>query len=191
MMKLYHTSAAIIKKPDIYYGRRNADFGGGFYLSDSHEFAAKWAGENTPHVNHYTLDLTGLSVREFTRDGAWFDYIANNRAGNRDSYADADVIIGPIASDTLYDTYGIVFSGLLSDMDALRLLKVGDAYTQINIKSEKAAAQLHWEGAETLTAAQIAAARETVKAEESAFRTLFEETLKSLSNYEEIEQILG
>ncbi len=33
-MKLYHTSFSIIENPDIYFGKKNADFGQGFYLSD-------------------------------------------------------------------------------------------------------------------------------------------------------------
>ena len=42
-MKLYHTSSKKIDRPDVDYGRRNADFGGGFYLSDCIDFAKKWA----------------------------------------------------------------------------------------------------------------------------------------------------
>ena len=32
-MTLYHTSYQIIREPDVRYGRKNADFGQGFYLS--------------------------------------------------------------------------------------------------------------------------------------------------------------
>ena len=32
-MKLYHTGNAEIRKPDIFLGRENADFGQGFYLT--------------------------------------------------------------------------------------------------------------------------------------------------------------
>ena len=32
-MKLFHTSAAEIREPDLHAGRKNADFGPGFYLS--------------------------------------------------------------------------------------------------------------------------------------------------------------
>mgnify|MGYP002856729257 CR=1 FL=1 len=37
-MKLFHTSKEIRKKPDIYRGRKNADFVQGFYLSPQIEF---------------------------------------------------------------------------------------------------------------------------------------------------------
>ena len=37
-MILYHVGFDIIKNPDIHYGRKNADFGQGFYLTDDKEF---------------------------------------------------------------------------------------------------------------------------------------------------------
>ncbi|MBR7072780.1 MAG: DUF3990 domain-containing protein [Eubacterium sp.] len=190
-MKLYHTSALELRNPDVNYGRRNADFGGGFYLSDSLEFAKKWAGSRKKCVNVYTLDLSGLKVKRFERDKEWFDYISNNRIGNKDKLADYDVIIGPIANDTLYDTYGIIFSGLLSGDDALRLLRVGKQFTQINIKSEKAASQLTWEYAETLQDDEIAESKMLLRSEESEFRAAFEEAIKELQNYEEINEIIN
>ncbi len=44
-MKLYHTSDQIIRKPDIHFGRKNADFGWGFYLTPEKEFACRWSGK--------------------------------------------------------------------------------------------------------------------------------------------------
>jgi len=43
-MTLYHTSDREIKSPDIYYGRKNADFGQGFYMSPDRDFSYRWAG---------------------------------------------------------------------------------------------------------------------------------------------------
>ena len=42
-MLLYHTSAVEIPRPDIRRGRRNADFGQGFYLTAEEDFARRWA----------------------------------------------------------------------------------------------------------------------------------------------------
>ena len=42
-MKLYHTSTLEIRKPDLYRGRKNADFGQGFYLTPDAEFSRRWA----------------------------------------------------------------------------------------------------------------------------------------------------
>ena len=191
IMKLYHTSALELKKPDVHFGRKNADFGGGFYLSDNLEFAKKWANDRKNCINFYTLDLSDLNVKRFERDEEWFDYIANNRAGNKDKYAAYDVVIGPIANDTLFDTYGIIFSGLISSNDALKLLKVGNQFTQINIKSEKAASQLTWEHAELLQSDEIAKSKVLLRSEEAEFRTAFESALKDLQNFEEINEIIS
>ena len=43
-MRLYHTSDRIIREPDLTMGRRNADFGNGFYLAADEEFAGSEFG---------------------------------------------------------------------------------------------------------------------------------------------------
>ena len=138
-MILYHTSNREIVSPDIHHGRKNADFGWGFYLTPDRDFTYRWARKNAI-VNVYELDETGLDIHRFTRDVSWFQYIINNRKV-RDTSA-ADVIIGPIANDTIFDTFGIMGSGYLNPDDALKLLMIGPEYTQIAIKTEKAAKQL-------------------------------------------------
>ncbi|MBQ3911920.1 MAG: DUF3990 domain-containing protein, partial [Lachnospiraceae bacterium] len=45
-MILYHTGDKEIRNPDIHYGRKNADFGWGFYLTPDREFTYRWAKEN-------------------------------------------------------------------------------------------------------------------------------------------------
>lgn len=42
-MRLYHTSSVEIREPDITRGRKNADFGQGFYLTPDTDFARRWA----------------------------------------------------------------------------------------------------------------------------------------------------
>ena len=44
-VELFHVGHEIIRMPDIRYGRKNADFGQGFYLSDSEAFSKRWARE--------------------------------------------------------------------------------------------------------------------------------------------------
>ena len=82
-MLLYHTGFQEIRDPDLHYGRKNADFGQGFYLTSNLAFAQRWTKErkNQPAVlNTYELDLTDLTVHRFLRNTAWYDYIFNNRA---------------------------------------------------------------------------------------------------------------
>ena len=124
-MLLYHTGPVEIRQPDIRYGRKNADFGQGFYLTPNIEFAEKWAKSGSACMNTYELNTEGLRVHRFDRDEEWFRYLSANRAGRPDSMPDADVIIGPIANDTLFDTLGILTSGYLSAEEALPLLMIG------------------------------------------------------------------
>ena len=191
ILKLYHTSSLELITPDVNYGRKNADFGGGFYLSDNPEFAEKWANDRKALINEYSLDLTGLNIKRFSLDKEWFNYISRNRFGGRDEFCNTDVIIGPIANDTLYDTYGIITSGLIKSEDSLKLLSVGKRYTQINVKTQKAASQLKWEGCRRLTPEEIQASASAVRAEESEFREAFWKTLVTLENFDTIEKMLS
>ena len=69
ILHLFHTGYAEIREPDIHYGRKNADFGQGFYLSDSDEFAGKWMRERKDAVIERDL---GQAVREMPGAGAAF-----------------------------------------------------------------------------------------------------------------------
>lgn len=98
-MKLYHTSNVEIREPDIYRGRKNADFGQGFYLTPDLEFTYRWAGENAV-INEYELEEDGLDIHRSKRDEEWFEYLFRNRRVI--DGLTADVIIGPIANDTIF-----------------------------------------------------------------------------------------
>ena len=175
-MKLYHTSDRQIERPDIYRGRKNADFGQGFYLTPDSDFAVRWDREGAV-INEYELDLTGLSVHTFSREQDWFDYIFKNRRAQ--DGLEADVVTGPIANDTIYDTFGITTSGFLSREASLRLLLIGPEYTQTAVKSEKAASQLVWLGARKV--GDVSRCRKIVKEEEEEFQRLFAEEMEKIS----------
>lgn len=182
-LRLYHAGYQIIREPDTRYGRKNADFGQGFYLSDNEEFSRRWARERKDAenwLNRYELCLDGLNIKQFKRDAEWFDYIFANRRGYDDRFSDYDVIVGPIANDTIYDTMGILTSGLLGREHALRLLLLGPAYEQTVIKTEKALSALRFDGAVRLTAEEIAEHRETVRQEEQAYQEQLSQTLNIL-----------
>ncbi len=86
-MLLYHTGFQEIRTPDVHHGRKNADFGQGFYLTPDAAFARRWAKERCGMqtvVNTYELDTEGLAVRSFTRSREWFGYIFANRSGSPD-----------------------------------------------------------------------------------------------------------
>ena len=178
-IRLYHTGFSEIQNPDVQYGRKNADFGQGFYTSADEEFTRRWArtrrGEDTI-LNIYELDLSGLNVHRFERDPAWFAYIYGNR-NRKPDLLQADVIIGPIANDTIYDTLGITTSGFLTEEQSLELLMLGPVYYQTALKTEKAVRQLKWLASEIVTPEQVAQYRETVRREEAEFQKGFAELL--------------
>ena len=181
-MKLYHTGFLALPAPDIRHGRANADFGQGFYTSPEGDFSRRWArarrGQDTV-LNTYELTTDGLRILTLSRDEAWFGYVRRNRAGQPDIYKEYDVITGPIANDTIYDTWGLLTGGLLTPAQALSVLTVGPAYTQTVIKTDRAAAQLRFLGAEVIAPAQVEEYRKTVKQEEQAYQNLFAQIMES------------
>lgn len=176
LLTLYHTSDQIIKDPDIFHGRKNADFGQGFYLTPDIEFSRRWAFKDS-YINKYELDTTGLSVKRFQRDREWFDYIFNNR--NLTDGLNEDVIEGPIANDTIFDTLGIISSGYLKPEDAVKLLLIGPEYTQVVIKTPKARANLKW-----IDAFKVDATDQRQK-EEEEYLILLAQTLEQIQRSNE------
>lgn len=61
-MKVYHGSTETIHSPLVNVGRRNLDFGQGFYITDLKQQAISWAtrpfnqGQKT-YLNIYELDI--------------------------------------------------------------------------------------------------------------------------------------
>ncbi|MBO7634630.1 MAG: DUF3990 domain-containing protein [Lachnospiraceae bacterium] len=178
-MRLYHTSDREIINPDIHYGRKNADFGWGFYLTPDRDFTYRWARKDAV-VNEYELLEDGLDIHTFVRDAKWFDYIYNNRRIN--DTLGADVIVGPIANDTIFDTLGILSSGLIRPENALKLLMVGPEYIQVAIKTEKAAVNLHFLGSEKIERIDNA----TLRAEQEAYQAAFAQKLEEITDKESL-----
>lgn len=178
-IQLFHTGYLEIRQPDIRHGRRNADFGQGFYLSPSDEFAGRWAKERRDSdviVNTYELETDGLRIKRLARDSEWFRYIFSNRRAV-DIYPDCDVIVGPIANDTIYDTLGIFTSGFLSDEQALNLLRIGPCYEQIALKTDKAASRLTWKSSRVLEHAEVERFSSRLQEEENEYLTAVSEAM--------------
>lgn len=179
-MKLYHTGFQIIKTPDLTIGRKNADFGPGFYLSDNEEFSRRWAREKsgfTTYLNTYEFSPDDLNIKNLSRDGEWFDYITSNRFDKPDMFSCFDVIIGPIANDTIFETWGLLTSGLVERNQALQVLNLGPHYTQIVMKTEKALSSLHFLDAVEIPSTEIASYKEKLHKEEEKFQEEFVKVL--------------
>ncbi len=179
---LYHLGFAEIRQPDLTVGRKNADFGQGFYLSTDEAFSLRWATERKgsyTYLNTYILEDSGLTEHVFEQDEAWYGYIFSNRHSQKDTLP-SDMITGPIANDTLFDTWGILTSGLLSPGEALSLLRVGPCFTQTVIKTHKAASQLTWVSSRILGAEEIGRHRTEFLTEQTAYQTAFAEAMQKL-----------
>ena len=124
-------------------------------------------------------------VKRFERDAEWFDYIFRNRSGYPDALSEYDVIVGPIANDTIYDTWGISTSGLLSHEQSLRLLMIGPVYRQTAIKTERAASRLRFISAQVIEEKGIAAYRDKVLEEQEAYQKEFAEVMSALLNVQD------
>ena len=122
------------------------------------------------YVNSYELDTKGLVIIRLGLDAQWLSYITANRRGQADMFPDADVIIGPIANDTIFDTMGIFTSGFLSEEESIHLLSVGPSYTQIVIKSKRALEHLKWTGARTIPNEDLASFAQILKDEEDEYQ---------------------
>lgn len=179
-MILFHTSNKIIKEPDIRIGRSNTDFGQGFYLTPDESFAGSWARERTStdvYVNRYELKTEGLKVKTFGKDAEWFEYILDNRRSRPDRLKGYDVIIGPVANDTLFETFGLLTSGFITPEKSLEILRSGPEYTQVAIRSDAGAKALTWLGAEILSKETMASAREDYERAKEAFDEGFAKAL--------------
>lgn len=180
-MKVYHTGFNRIEFPNIDSGRINADFGQGFYLSPDYDFAKNWENSTGKIVflNEYDFDDNNLKIKTFEKDEEWFNYIINNRFNKKDYLNDFDVIIGPIANDTIFDTLGIISSNLLSKTEALKLLEIGPNYTQIVIKSQKALDNLHFKRFTILDEEDIIKNHELFKKQEEEYQRQFSKVVKT------------
>ncbi len=181
MIRVFHAGYDEIKNPDIHRGRVNADFGQGFYLSDNYEFVSRWVREKSGAeiiINSYELDESVLNIKNFDRDTEWFKYVFSNRRSMPDALSEFDVISGPIANDTIFNTLGIMTSGFLSDDEAVKLLCVGPLYKQIVLKTQKAADNLKFIGSEKLSKDIIEKNKVLIAADEEAYLEEFSKVLE-------------
>lgn len=129
-MKLYHGSNLEVKIIDLKKSKVGKDFGCGFYLSKDKQQAMALAEKKTeqlgcgePILNEFDFDESiieqeNLSVLKF--DGytkEWAEFVLLNRRNRtRESVHDYDIVIGPIANDTVGFQIRRYVSGLI-DMD--------------------------------------------------------------------------
>ena len=154
-MKLFHTGYQEIKEPDVHYGRKNADFGQGFYMGTTAlQPLTLVCAEAKPKFYTVELDLTGLKVLRVGIDMAWAMLIAYFRKEMEDAkgtaiyekyahFADGyDVIVGYIANDRMYTELSRFFNRTLTDVALINCLSALDLGMQYVAVTEKACKQI-------------------------------------------------
>ena len=141
-MKLYHGSNVVIEKIDLAKCKPYKDFGQGFYLTEIKEQAfemakrtAKIYGGN-PVVNEFEFDelaLGNLNVKCFDEPSEeWALFVMANRSKNNVHPTHMfDIVIGPVANDTIATLFrnfddGIIDLSML--VNGLRYKKISSQY---------------------------------------------------------------
>lgn len=113
-MILYHGSNMAIEDIDLNRCRPYKDFGKGFYLTDIKEQAQRMAArtvrmyKGTATLTAFEFDIdeasaSGLKIKVFEKpDNEWARFVMKNRDLNVAQPAhDFDIVIGPVADDTI------------------------------------------------------------------------------------------
>lgn len=141
-MELYHGSNENVERPRILEKQRLLDFGKGFYVTSSREQAERWAkikqkrtGVPASAVVNVYLASNNLLIDPLLKSKvfheaseAWLDFIILNR--NSDLNPEYDLVFGPVANDTLYQTFSLYEAGILTKPETIARLKVHKLFDQ-------------------------------------------------------------
>ena len=134
--------------------------------------------------NEYVLDESGLKIKTFERNEEWFNYITNNRQNKDDYLKEYDIIIGPIANDTIYDTYGALTSGMIPMDIVLKILCAGPQYTQIVLKTQKAVDSLKFISSHVIPYEELLNNASSVRKEEIEYQEEMSKILEESGLFE-------
>ena len=169
IITLYHGSENIIEMPTFGKGKRNNDFGLGYYCTESKALAMEWAVSDLHdgYANRYTLDteylrILHLSGSEYTILN-WIAvlvehrlfalknpvarrakrYLIDNFGINVNAY---DIITGYRADDSYFDYAETFLNNGITVEQLAQAMQLGKLGEQIVIKSQYAFSKLHFEG---------------------------------------------
>lgn len=147
MMLMYHGSYTSVPMPLTGVGRRELDFGPGFYVSLLREQAERWAkrvcvvrAADTPTISTYEFDESamsnGIRVLQLEHyDQEWLDFIVRSRRGE-EPWKDYDIIAGGVANDQVIDTVEDYFANRITAEQAIGQLRFAQPTHQICIRSQ-------------------------------------------------------
>lgn len=150
MMTLFHGSYVAVPSPLVKLGRRNVDFGQGFYLTKLRQQAESWArtiaerkGRNAhPTLSVFTLDDDAVragayNIKTFkSYDLEWLEYVVDCRRGGV-MQQQFDIVEGGVANDNVIDTVEDYENGIITAEQALGQLIYKAVNHQICILSQE------------------------------------------------------
>ena len=168
---IFHGSEKIIEHPIWGEGRKNNDFGIGFYCTESLELAKEWAVSSLRDgfANKYTLDTKYLNILNLNSSAYtilnWIAVLVEHRlfsittpvARRAKSYLIEkfsvnvnafDIVTGYRADDSYFDYAESFINNAISIEQLAQAMKLGKLGEQIVIKSKYAFTKLKYEGFE-------------------------------------------
>lgn len=171
LITIYHGSDKIIDQPVFGGGKKNNDFGYGFYCTENQELAKEWAVSSLHNgfSNRYTLDTEYLNILNLNCSDYtvlnWIAvlvehrlfsiktpvarrakrYLTDHFSVNVNAF---DLIIGYRADDSYFDYAELFLNNGISVEQLSYAMHLGKLGEQIVIKSKFAFSRLKYEGAE-------------------------------------------
>jgi len=168
--KLYHGSMNKITSPKYGFGKRNNDYGLGFYCTETLDLAKEWAvaKDHDGWANQYAIDEKGLSVLNLNDEKYcilhWLAVLLENRQFETEyglpqeakeyltknfsvPYKTSDIVIGYRADDSYFSFAQDFISGTISYRQLTAAMRLGKLGNQYVLKSKKAFAALAFLGA--------------------------------------------
>lgn len=148
MITLYHGSYTKVDSPLVNAGRKNLDFGRGFYVTNLQSQAEKWAviiggrrnDDDWGIVNEYELDNDALAKYKIlsfpTYDLDWLDFVVSNRHGE-DAAKGYDAVEGGVANDQVIDTVEDYENGRITAEQALNQLRFKKPNHQLCLRNQE------------------------------------------------------
>lgn len=150
-MRLYHGSNVAIENIDLAKCRPYKDFGKGFYLTDIRHQAERMAARTAkmfrgvPTLTRFEFDLDhamnqGLKIKLFSSpDEEWARFVMANRDINVEQPChDYDIVIGPVADDTIVRLLRMFTENFISEQQLVRELTFSEVTSQYFFHTEAA-----------------------------------------------------
>ena len=171
LITIYHGSSQIVDTPTFGLGRKNNDFGPGFYCTESNDLAKEWAVSSLRDgfSNRYTLDTEYLRVLKLNSPEYtilnWIAVLVDHRlfsiktpiARRAKQYLiehfginvnACDLITGYRADDSYFDFAEAFLNNTITVEQLSRAMRLGKLGEQIVLKSQFAFSKIHYEGFE-------------------------------------------